>query len=120
MKLKTVEYLSVAVIAVVGIIHLVTMRGQYDEAHYMGMLFAANFAGGILAAIGIYRGSIWGWLLGILVAAGALLGYVASRTVGLPGMEVESWLQPMGILSVIAEAAFLALVVQARPWKALE
>jgi hypothetical protein len=117
MKFKNLEWVGIVLITIIGVIHLILMRGEYDEAHYMGMLFAANFVGAIIAAVGIYRGSLWGWLLGFLVAAGSLVGYILSRTVGMPGMEIEEWLDPYGMLSLLLEIVFIALLVQKAPWK---
>jgi hypothetical protein len=119
MKTRNLEWIGVVLITIIGVIHLILMRGEYDEAHYMGMLFAANFVGAILAAIGVYRGSLWGWVLGFFVAGGSLLGYFLSRTVGLPGMQIESWLNPLGIMSLVAELAFFVLIIQKAPWKGL-
>jgi len=116
-KTKNLEWIGVVLITIIGVIHLILMRGEYDEAHYMGMLFAANFVGAIIAAVGIYRGSLWGWILGFLVAAGSLVGYILSRTVGMPGMEIEAWLDPYGVLSLVMEVIFIALVVQKVPRK---
>jgi hypothetical protein len=117
MKSKNLEWIGIVLITIIGVIHLILMRGEYDEAHYMGMLFAANFVGAIIAAVGIYRGSLWGWILGFLVAAGSLVGYILSRTVGMPGMEIEEWLDPYGMLSLLFEVVFIALLVQKAPWK---
>jgi hypothetical protein len=117
MKSKNPEWVGIGLITVIGVIHLILMRGEYDEAHYLGMLFAANFVGAIIAAVGIYRGSLWGWILGFLVAAGSLAGYILSRTVGLPGMEIEEWLDPYGMLSVLLEVIFFVLLIQKSPWK---
>jgi len=80
------------------------------EGSYTGVLYLANFFGAILAAIGIYRGRSWGWALGALVSVGAFVGYVISRTVGLPGLPVEEeWLEPLGLLSLLVEALFVGL-----------
>jgi uncharacterized membrane protein len=74
------------------------------------VLYLANFVGALTAAIGIYRGRIWGWSLGALVAGGAFVAYVISRTVGLPGLPVEEeWLEPLGLLSLLVEALFVGL-----------
>ena len=74
------------------------------------MLYLANFFGALLAAIGIYRGSRWGWSLGALLSGGAFVMYVISRTVGLPGLPVEAeWLEPLGVLSLLVEALFIGL-----------
>ena len=96
-------------ILVAGLIHLVLIPEHFEEARYLGWLFLANFVGAALAAFGIYRGQRWGWLLGASVAGGAFVLYFISRTVGLPGMEVESLFEPLGVLSKAAEALFLVL-----------
>lgn len=81
---------------------------------YKGILFGFNALGAIVAAIGIYRGErVWGWGLGLLVAAGALVGYLISRTVGLPGLEPDDWMEPLGLLSLAVEAAFTGIALYA-------
>jgi len=101
---------GISLIVVVGLIHLINSPGDLEEGSYTGVLYLANFFGAILAAIGIYRGRSWGWVLGWLVAGGAFAGYVISRTVGLPGLPVEEeWLEPLGVLSLIVEALFVGL-----------
>ena len=70
-----------------------------------------------IAAIGIYRNRrTLGWLLGLLVAGGAIVAYVASRTVGLPGLpaEPDAWLEPAGVASLMCEAFFCVLFLMAR------
>ena len=111
---------GISVIIIVGLIHLIDAPGDLQEATYQGMLFLANFFGAVTAAIGIYRGHGLGWSLGVLVAGGAFVGYVVSRTVGLPGLPVEEeWLEPLGLLSVLVEALFvgLSLTIFVRPAK---
>jgi hypothetical protein len=111
---------GISLIVVVGLIHLIDAPGDLQEAPYQGLLFLANFFGSLTAAIGIYRGRTWGWSLGFLVAGGALVGYVISRTVGLPGLPVEEeWLEPLGLLSLLVEALFLGLylTIFVRPTK---
>jgi len=84
-------------------------------SNFKGVLFLANGIAAIVAAFGIYRGERnWGWGLGVLVAGGALVGYVISRTVGLPSLAPDIWLEPLGILSLMVEAAFIALFAQSR------
>jgi hypothetical protein len=109
---------GVSVIVIVGLIHLINSPGDLEEGSYTGLLYLANFVGAILAALGIYRGRSWGWSLGALVSVGAFVGYVISRTVGLPGLPVEEeWLEPLGVLSLLVEALFvgLYLMVFVRP-----
>ena len=102
---------GIVLIILVGLIHVVDAPDSFSEAAYKGLLFAANgLLGAALAAFGIYRGRRWGWSLGALVAAGAFVGYVVSRTVGLPALGVDdAWLEPLGVLSFVAEALFVGL-----------
>ena len=109
---------GISLIVVVGLIHLINSPGDLEEGAYTGVLYLLNFVGALAAAVGIYRGRGWGWALGFLVAAGAFVGYVISRTVGLPGLPVEEeWLEPLGVLSLLVEALFvgLCLAIFARP-----
>ena len=100
---------GVSLIAVVGLIHLIEAPEYFEEATYVGALFLANFVGAAVAAIGIYRGHGWGWGLGAIVASGAFVGYVLSRTIGLPGLPVDEWLEPLGVLSLLVEGLFVGL-----------
>jgi uncharacterized membrane protein len=54
-------------------------------------------------------------LLGVLVPGGAVVGYIVSRSVGLPGFEqaVGRWSGPRGVLSLVVEVLFVALFVLA-------
>ena len=101
---------GISLVVVVGLIHLINSPEDLAEGSYTGVLYLANFFGAILAAIGIYRGRSWGWALGALVSVGAFVGYVISRTIGLPGLPVEEeWLEPLGLLSLLVEALFVGL-----------
>src|SRR5437868_506212 len=82
---------AVVLILVTGLIHLVGGPDNWSEAAYKGLLFFLNAGAAAIAAVGIYRGQkSWGWGLGLVVAGGAMVMYMISRTVGLPGLEVES------------------------------
>jgi hypothetical protein len=109
---------GIALILVVGLIHLINSPEDLEEGSYTGALYLANFLGALAAAVGIYRGKGWGWVLGLLIAGGAFVAYVVSRTVGLPGLPVEEeWLEPLGVLSLIVEVLFVGvfLAILVRP-----
>lgn len=52
-----------------------------------------------------------GWAAGVLLGAGPLIGYLASRTVGLPGDhgDVGNWGYWVGTVSLLVEAALIVL-----------
>ncbi|MEV5877329.1 hypothetical protein AB0L75_24465 [Streptomyces sp. NPDC052101] len=55
------------------------------------------------------------WLSGVLVSLGMIVGFLLSRTVGLPeGYRETSWELPYGPLSLIVEGVFV-LAFLARP-----
>ena len=113
----TVKLFGIAAIVATGLIHLGDAPDAFGEATYKGLLFVANGVFALVAAVGVYRDQrAWGWSLGLLVAGGAFIGYVLSRTVGLPGLppEPDAWLEPMGVASFIAEGLFIMLVLVAR------
>ena len=114
---STLKWLAIAAILGTGLIHILEAQDAFGDARYKGILFVANGLGSLVAAFGLYinrRGM--GWALGLLVAGGALLAYVASRTVGLPGLpaEPDAWLEPMGVASLVCEGVFVVLFAVAR------
>ena len=113
----TLKSLAIVAILGTGLIHIVDARDSFSEAAYKGLLFVANGLGALVAALGIYRNQRGlGWVLGLLVAGGALLAYVASRTIGLPGLaaEPDAWFEPMGVASLVCEGLFVVLFAVAQ------
>jgi hypothetical protein len=108
------KWIAILAILAAGLIHLAEARDAFGDATYEGILFVTHGLGAVVAAVGIYRDRRgWGWLLGLLVAGGAIIAYVASRTVGLPGLapEPENWLEPPGVASLVVEVLFVAVFV---------
>ena len=112
-RLAMAAGIALSLLLVAGIVHIIDAPDAYEEATYKGLLFIANGIGAVIAAYGIWKHQRWGWLLGLLVAVGSLAGYVASRTVGLPQIpaEPDAWLEPLGLISMLTEGAFLAIGV---------
>src|ERR687886_3017538 len=108
---RMVKLAAILLIVAVGLVHLRGAPPHYNFAPYLGVAFVANFIGALVAAVGIYRDALWGWLLGALIAGGALVMYVISRSVGLPGYEhaVGRWFGPLGVVSLVVEALFIAV-----------
>lgn len=107
-----IKWAGIALILLVGLIHLLESPDYFEAATYVGALFIANAAGALVAAFGIVRGNAWGWVLGLLISGGAFVAYIISRTSGLPGAEAlaqESFFEPSGVLSLVVEAFFVIL-----------
>lgn len=56
-----------------------------------------------------------GWTAAALIGLGPLLGYVFSRTTGLPGSadDIGNWGEPLGVVSMVVEGALVLLAVAA-------
>lgn len=106
------KWAGIILIALTGLIHLVEAPEYFEFATYLGLSFLVNAAGAALAAIAIYRNARWGWLLGAVIAGGAFLGYIISRSVGLPGLPARAWLEPSGLISLLVEGLFVVLYLR--------
>lgn len=106
------RWAGVALILLIGAIHLLETPEYFEITLYLGVLFAANVVVSVVVAIGVYRGSrTWGWLLGAVISGLSLVAYLVSRTFGLPGFAagVGAWDEPLGTVSMIVEALFVAV-----------
>ena len=107
-----ITWLGIALLLVTAAIHFIDAPGSFEDANYKGVLFILNGIGALIAAIGVWRNErSWGWNLGALVAVSTALGYVFSRTVGLPQLpaEPQAWLESLGFASLIVELGFVAV-----------
>ena len=85
---------------------------------WLGWAFRLIEAGAVLTAVllvlprpaWLFRAGL-GWAAGLLLGAGPLLGYLVSRTVGLPGDhgDVGNWDHWVGTVALLIEAALIVL-----------
>ncbi len=108
-----VKWGGFVLIVLVGLIHAVDAPEYFAKATYVGVLFVLNVLGALVAAYGIWRGERWGWWLGTLVAGGAFILYIVSRSVGLPGFHEAEWAEPVGLISLVLEALFIGWTIRA-------
>ena len=105
---------AAALIAVTGLIHLIDGPEYLEEEAYVGVLFFLNAIGAAvvayaLLALGAPR---WAWILGIVVAGGAFVGFILSRTTGLPSFKESEW-EGLGVVSLVVEAGFVLIALKA-------
>jgi hypothetical protein len=87
----------------------------FTSPDWLGWAYRLIEVGGVLTALAL----IWprlarlGWTAGLLLGAAPFLGYVASRTVGVPGDsgDVGNWADWVGTLALIVEAGLVTLAV---------
>lgn len=104
--------LAVAAVAGIALIHVLDAPDTFTSTRYVFWLYMALVAAGVpLITLLLHWPSSRVWLLAIGFAAGPLIGYVASRTAGLPGdaEDVGNWLDSLGLASLFVEASLIAL-----------
>jgi hypothetical protein len=64
----------------------------------------------------LHSGSARAWAAAGLLAAATLVGFVLSRTTGLPNAseDIGNWTEPLGLASMFVEGAVVILAVYAR------
>jgi peptidoglycan/LPS O-acetylase OafA/YrhL len=84
-----------------------------SSPHWLGWGFRLIEAGGVLTALAVVLGRpAWlGWAAGVLLGGGPFIGYILTRSVGLPGDhgDVGNWGYWVGAVSLIIEAALVVL-----------
>jgi len=109
---------GIGCLAGVAVTHIADLPDKLEEAHYMAALFVGLIASSLVLAIALavgYRRRL-AWRAGAVLCVLTLIGYVLSRTVGLPQLEdhVGMWLDPWGIAACTCEVAFIGLALRAR------
>lgn len=95
-------------LAATGALHLILAPEYLGEQAYIGVLF---ILGGLVSLALALR--LWNhadaetWIASAAVAGGMAVGFVLSRTIGLPGFHEGEW-ELSGIVSVLLEAGVVA------------
>jgi hypothetical protein len=99
----------------------------FTSPDWLGWAYRLIEVGGVLTAVALVvpRMSRVGWVAGVVLGVAPFLGYVASRTVGVPGDhgDVGNWGDWVGTFALMAEAALVALSVamlltpDEEPWR---
>lgn len=99
-----------------GAVHIPITGEHLDEAPYIGILFIAlTVACGTCAVLLVLHDNPMVWAVAGAVAALAVVGYVLSRTVGLPqiGDDVGNWSDPLGTVALVTEGLTVVLAALA-------
>jgi hypothetical protein len=113
------RWIAVAAVAVVIAIHAVITPMHLEEMFYIGVLFSVG-NGLLFVAMMLLAGERHqpaGWLLAGAVCAGEFVGFVLSRTVGLPMGYHETWASApedyLGLVSLFLELVVVTAAVRA-------
>jgi hypothetical protein len=109
--------LGILGLAGVAIAHALDLGSHAEHAPYLAVLFCGLIATCALLAIALAAGwrPVVAWSGAVAVCAGAIGGYVASRTVGLPQIadHVGDWGEPAAIAALVFEVSVASLGIAA-------
>ena len=107
---------TIAAIGLLGIalIHVLELPDAFAAVGYLGALFIAAIVGSLVLSAALTRTDdprVWTVAGGL--AALVLLGYVVSRSVGLPGFtdDTGEWTEPLGLASMVVEGLVVSVSV---------
>jgi hypothetical protein len=87
--------------------------GLFTSPDWLGWAYRLIEVGGVLTALALVwpRAARLGWAAAVLLGAGPLLGYLASRTIGVPGDagDVGNWGDWVGTVSLLVEAGLVTI-----------
>jgi len=110
---KTTRRLAAGSLGLVGLIHLILAPEYFSEQAYIGVLFVLGAIALGAFALRLWRGDdVPAWLLGALTMAGMGVGFVLSRTVGLPGFHESEW-ELSGLICLVLETGFVVAAARA-------
>jgi hypothetical protein len=96
----------------VALIHILDAIPTFSELPYKGWMYTALTVSAIAVAgmlVGRPSRLAWGACGGLVL--GAIIAFVYSRTIGLPGAadDIGNWAEPLGVAALFAESAVLAV-----------
>jgi hypothetical protein len=101
----------------VTVVHVADQGGitALTAPHWIGWGYRLIEVGGVLTALAVLlpRPARLGWMAGVLLGAGPFIGYIASRSIGVPGDhgDIGNWGYWVGTVSLFVEAALIVLSV---------
>jgi hypothetical protein len=113
----TVQGVGALLALAVAAVHIADQGaiGTLADPGWVGWGYRLIEVGGVLTALALLlRPARWGafpWMAAALLAIGPLLGYLTSRTLGLPGDtgDIGNWGDWVGTVSLAVESALILL-----------
>ena len=96
----------------IALIHLLDVIGKIKETPYLGVMYIGLMVASVLVAFYLlHTGATRAWAAAGVLAAATLIGFVLSRTTGLPNAkdDIGNWTEALGLASMFVEGAVIVL-----------
>jgi hypothetical protein len=94
----------------VALIHLLDVIGKISDTPYIGVMYILLMIGSVLLAFALlHTGRPVAWMAAATLAGLTLIGFILSRTTGLPGSsdDVGNWKEGLGLASMFVETGVI-------------
>jgi len=109
---STARLLGTAAILGLGLIHILDAASTYNSTRWIFWAYMALIVAVVPVALFLLHStSPLGWTAAASLAAGPLVAYLWSRSIGLPGdaPDVGNWLCTLGMVALFVESFLLML-----------
>jgi len=102
---------GIGLLAATIAIHTSELSGKVEETAYLGFGYVLLIAASIISIVMLAQRDRRGWLLGGATCAATLVGFVLTRTTGLPQAngDIGNWSEAIATWSLVVEGAFVLL-----------
>jgi hypothetical protein len=106
--------IAIGALGGIALIHALQSPAAFDETTYLGILFVGAIVASVALGAILTRTSdqrVWAAAGGL--GALILIGYILSRTSGLPAAtdDIGEWREPLGLASLVAEGLIVGVSV---------
>lgn len=109
---STARLLGAAAILGIGVIHILDAASTYHSTRWIFWAYMALIVAAVPVTLFLLHSpSALGWAAAAGLAAGPLVAYLWSRSIGLPGdaPDVGNWLCTLGMAALFVETSLLSL-----------
>lgn len=113
--LPVIDLLGIAGLSAVIAIHTSELSGKVEETAYLGFGYVLLIAASLVSIVMLSHRDVRGWYLGGLTGAATIIGFVLTRTTGLPDAkgDIGNWGETIAIWSLVAEGLVVLLALYA-------
>jgi hypothetical protein len=112
-RLPVLDLVGIAGLATVIAIHTSELSGKVEETAYLGFGYVLLIAASLVSIVMLTQRDVRGWYLGGLTSAATIIGFVLTRTTGLPNAkgDIGNWGETVAVWSLIAEGLVVLLTL---------
>ena len=108
------DAIGIAGLATTIVIHTTELSGKIEETPCRGLGYLLLISASVVSIVLLAQRDMRGWMLGGLTCAATLIGFVLTRTTGLPNAtgDIGNWGETIAVWSLLAEGLVVAMALK--------